>query len=177
VGDDDVRVLDRIDLYEVSLTPWPMNPDTEVLSRKSMTPNDTEFKALSLAAVRAARRGSTAVGRPDRVADRDKEFEELRRRREESEEAKRAQARRAEEEAEASRLEAIQPRRRSTIVFTGGRWKEYFGDDAPTPTPEQIKEREAVSQQQDASRSFLTPGSHRHSVASVLVDEEGRVIP
>jgi HK97 family phage prohead protease len=32
----DVRVLDEVDLFEVSLTPSPMNADTRVLSMKSM---------------------------------------------------------------------------------------------------------------------------------------------
>ena len=31
----DVRVLDEVDLFEVSLTPSPMNADTRVLSMKS----------------------------------------------------------------------------------------------------------------------------------------------
>jgi hypothetical protein len=34
-NEDTIRVLDQLDLYEISLTPSPMNPATRVLSMKS----------------------------------------------------------------------------------------------------------------------------------------------
>ena len=37
-NEGDVRMLDEIDLYEISLTPSPMNADTRVLSMKSTAP-------------------------------------------------------------------------------------------------------------------------------------------
>ena len=143
VRNDGVKVLDEVSLYEISLTPWPMNADTEILSWKSATGGlsvddltDEELRERSLAAAAEAVAG-TVSKRPMTEAD-----EALVERAHAEYKAARAAeaAAKAEEDARRRRLVNL-PQRRTTIVLTAEGYKE-LPPDAELATPEQIAEHE-----------------------------------
>lgn len=107
--DDGGRDLLEVDIYEVSVTPSPMNNRTRILSVKSAETIESRLTEEELATYERLR----AEWRADRAA--------------------KAEAK-EEEEAEAwQRAIMNTPRRRTRIAFTGTSWQEV--DEEPEEQP------------------------------------------